>query len=90
MKSSTSFEERLRAEFQEKPVGFRVELPDGSTARIVEFIHDDGEERLYRVQGVTPQGRFCKLPAGTCHWYSADELYLLYYTASVKPEFLQA
>ena len=87
MKDSTSFESRLRFEFSENPVGQRVELPCGSLAVVKAFVDDD-YQRLHRVVGITSRGRLCKLPPGTHHWYPAAELKLVYYTASVKPDFL--
>jgi hypothetical protein len=82
-KDSTSFVARLRHDFHLNPLGFRVELPDGSHA-VVRAFRDDNGYRLHRVVGVTPSGRLCKLPAGVRRWYVADDLKLVYYTASAN------
>ncbi len=76
---STSGLSRLRQQFHSNPVGFHVELPDGSLAVVKSFLDDSGE-RLHRVVGVDAQGRFCKLPDRVHHWYTADELILRYWT----------
>lgn len=87
MQSSTSYPKKIVSDFLENPVGFRVELPDGSIARVVQFIDDD-PPRLHRVVGLDVKNRFCKLPNGVPRWYRADDLVILYYTASVNPDWL--
>jgi hypothetical protein len=41
------------------------------------------EGRVFRVQGVHPNGRFRALES-ISSWFRADELRLVYYTASVR------
>jgi hypothetical protein len=79
--SSTSFVERLRAEFHSNPINMRVVLPDGSMA-IVRRVQNGASGLLYKVQGVGQDGRFYALDGVSC-WYSADELRLAYWTAEV-------
>ncbi len=86
---TTAFLRRLRNDFHNNPVGRRVWLPDGSLAVVKQFIDDDGQ-RLHRVVGITPTGRLCKLPPGTPRWHSIDDLKLVYYTASINPEYLRS
>lgn len=81
---STSFVAQLRQNFHLNPVGSRVWLPDGSLA-VVKAFHDEGEERLHRVVGITSSGRLCKLPPGVPHWYTDADLNLVYYTVSAGP-----
>jgi hypothetical protein len=76
---STSFVDRLRADFHNNPINMRVVLPDGSLA-VVKRVHETDGGRVYKVQGIHPNGRFRALQGVSC-WYSADELQLHYYTA---------
>ena len=80
---STSYVAQLRQDFHSNPVGFRVELPDGSLAVVKAFQDDDGQ-RLHRVVGVTDRGRLCKLPPGVPRWYVARELKLVYYSVFAR------
>jgi hypothetical protein len=79
---STSFEEQLRQEFQSNPINMRVVLPDGYLG-IVRQVQSGASGLSYKVQGVDQNGRFRALPGISC-WYSADELRLFYFTASVR------
>lgn len=87
--TSIRYSRSVVADFHINPLGFRVELPNGSVAVVREVI-GEGAERMCRVQGVTPYMRFCKLPKGVHHWYRPDELAILYFTASVRPEWRQS
>jgi hypothetical protein len=80
--SSTSYLDELRNEFLSDPVHTRVVLPDGSLA-VVRCVLEVDEGRVYRVQGVHPNGRFRALESISC-WFRADELRLFYYTASIR------
>lgn len=86
---STSYVAQLRQNFQIDPIGFRVELPNGSLA-VVRQVVDDHDGRLLRVQGVGRNGRLCKLPKGVHHWYRPDELVIRYFTASVRSDWAQS
>ncbi len=79
---STSFVDELRNEFLSNPINMRVVLPDGSLAVVRRVIETD-TGKLYRVQGVHQNGRFRALEGISC-WYSADELRLFYFTASIR------
>ncbi len=79
---STSFEARLRHNFQSNPVGCRVMLPDGSLA-VVRCAQDTDTGRSYKVQGIHLNGRFRALLGLSC-WYSGHELRLPYFTASIR------
>jgi hypothetical protein len=70
------------ADFHDDPINSRVILPDGSLA-VVRCFLDTNECRVYRVQGVHPNGRFRALESISC-WFRADELRLIYYTASIR------
>jgi hypothetical protein len=50
---------------------------------LVRCFLDTDECRVYRVQGVHPNGRFRALESISC-WFRADELRLIYYTASIR------
>ncbi len=69
------------ADFQDDPINSRVILPDGSLA-VVRRVLETDEGRVYRVQGVHQNGRFRALES-ISSWFRADELRLVYYTASV-------
>lgn len=88
MNSSTSFEDRLRSQFHSNPVNMRVVLPDGSLA-IVRRVECTASGKSYKVQGVGEDGKFRALVGVSC-WYSADELRLPYWTASINPDWLQS
>lgn len=83
MNDSTPLPRNLAIEFHDNPVGFRVQLPNGSLA-VVREVLDASDGRLLRVQGTGFNGRFCKLPKGVHHWYSPSELQIVYFTASVR------
>jgi len=79
---STSFVERLRSKFLSNPVNMWVVLPDGSLA-VVKSVSEANDGKLYKVAGIHPNGRFRALAGISC-WYSADELRLRYWSASVS------
>lgn len=85
MNGSTSYPNKIVSDFLENPIGFRVELPDGSMARVCQFVDDD-EPRLHRVVGLDSKSQFCKLPPGIPHWYTADDLVIRYFTVSINPD----
>ncbi len=70
------------ADFQDDPINSRVILPDGSLA-VVRRVLDTDEGRVFRVQGVHRNGRFRALES-ISSWFRADELRLVYYTASIR------
>jgi hypothetical protein len=81
---TTVLPRNLRAEFQANPINHRVILPDGSLA-VVKLFHDTDQGRIYKVQGLHPNGRFRALGTLSC-WYMSDELRLVYYTAGISPD----
>jgi hypothetical protein len=82
MNDSTPYLDQLRQDFHTNPVNTRVCLPDGSFAVVRSFVNTD-EGRAYRVQGVHLNGRFRALES-ISPWFRADELRLIYYTASIR------
>jgi hypothetical protein len=81
MNSSTVLPRSPVAKFLDNPINRRVILPDGSLA-VVKLFQDTDRGRIYKVQGLRPDGRFRALGALSC-WFSADELRLVYYTACI-------
>ncbi len=81
---STSSAARLRERFHSNPVGMRVVLPDGTDA-MIKAVHDTKNGKEYEVRGVHPgpSGRF-RSRGGARSRYSAAELELRYFTASVR------
>jgi hypothetical protein len=69
------------AKFLDNPINRRVILPDGSLA-VVKLFEDTDRGRIYKVQGLRPDGRFRALGTLSC-WFTAHELRLVYFTASI-------
>lgn len=87
-KGSMSSGARLRDEFHNNPVNFRVCLPDGSLA-VVKAFQDTDQGRIYKVRGVHRDGRFRKLDSVSC-WFTEAELRLFVYSASIHSDWLQS
>jgi hypothetical protein len=86
MNSSTVSPRSPVAKFLDNPINRRVILPDGSLA-VVKLFQDTDRGRIYKVQGLRPDGRFRALATLSC-WFTADELRLVYYTAFISPDWL--
>jgi hypothetical protein len=86
MNSSTVLPRSPVAKFLDNPINRRVILPDGSLA-VVKLFQDTDRCRIYKVQGLRPDGRFRALGTLSC-WFTADELRIAYYSASINPEYL--
>jgi hypothetical protein len=86
MNSSTVLPRSPVAKFLDNPINRRVILPDGSLA-VVKLFEDTDRGRIYKVQGLRPDGRFRPLGTLSC-WFTAHELRIVYYTASINPEYL--
>jgi hypothetical protein len=84
MNSSTVSPRSPVAKFLDNPINRRVILPDGSLA-VVKLFQDTDRGRIYKVQGLRPDGRFRALGTLSC-WFTADELRLVYYTAFISPD----
>lgn len=83
---STSVDDTVREQFHSDPVGWRVELPDGSLA-VVKRLHKTAAGTLYEVRGIHHNWRFRSL-GGAPSRYRADELQIVYFTASINPDYL--
>jgi hypothetical protein len=86
MNSSTVLPRSPVAKFLDNPINRRVILPDGSLA-VVKLFQDTDRGRIYKVQGLRPDGRFRALGTLSC-WFTAHELRIVYYTASINPKYL--
>jgi hypothetical protein len=84
MKHSIAVPRSPVAKFLDNPINRRVILPDGSLA-VVKLFQDTDRGRIYKVQGLRPDGRFRALGTLSC-WFTADELRLVYYTAFISPD----
>jgi hypothetical protein len=84
MNHSTAVPRNPVADFHDNPTNFRVILPDGSLAVVRSFLDID-EGRVFRVQGIHRNGRFRALQS-VSSWFRADELRLVYYSASISSE----
>jgi hypothetical protein len=79
---SRSVVSRLRSEFASNPVGFRVVLPDGTLARVVQ-VSDTDAGKLYKVRGLDERGKFRAL-VGVSSWYAVEELRLQFYSVHAR------
>ncbi len=84
MNSSTAVPRDPVADFHDNPTNCRVILPDGSLAVVRRFLDVD-DVRVFRVQGIHRNGRFRRLESASC-WFRADELRMVYYSASINSE----
>lgn len=88
MKHSTAVPRDFSVEFHQDPINSRVLLPDGTLA-VVKAFQDTDQGRIYKVQGIHRNGRFRKLDSISC-WFSANELRLFFYSASIHPDWVQS